>query len=75
MVTLRTEEDLAARAIALRPALIAGQEETERRTFYSPAMHEEFLDAGFYDLYVPRRYGGLALGRSALGEPRIPLGL
>jgi 3-hydroxy-9,10-secoandrosta-1,3,5(10)-triene-9,17-dione monooxygenase len=25
-------------------------------------MHEEFLDAGFYDLYVPRRYGGLELG-------------
>jgi 3-hydroxy-9,10-secoandrosta-1,3,5(10)-triene-9,17-dione monooxygenase len=25
-------------------------------------MHEEFLDAGFYHLYVPRRYGGLELG-------------
>ena len=41
---------------------IADQEETERRTYYSQAMHEEFLDAGFYDLYVPRRYGGLELG-------------
>ena len=62
MVTSRTEEQLVARAIALRPALIAGQEETERRTYYSQAMHEEFLEAGFYDLYVPRRYGGLELG-------------
>jgi 3-hydroxy-9,10-secoandrosta-1,3,5(10)-triene-9,17-dione monooxygenase len=62
MVTSRTEEELVARAIDLRAALIADQEETERRTYYSQAMHEEFLDAGFYDLYVPRRYGGLELG-------------
>jgi 3-hydroxy-9,10-secoandrosta-1,3,5(10)-triene-9,17-dione monooxygenase len=62
MVTSRTEEELVARAIELRPALIADQEETERRTYYSQAMHEEFLHAGFYDLYVPRRYGGLELG-------------
>jgi len=62
MVTPTTEEELVARAIALRPALIAGQEETERRTYYSQAMHEEFLDAGFYHVYVPRRYGGLELG-------------
>jgi 3-hydroxy-9,10-secoandrosta-1,3,5(10)-triene-9,17-dione monooxygenase len=61
MVTSRTEEELVASAIALRPALIAGQEETERRTYYSQAMHEEFLNAGFYGLYVPRRYGGLEL--------------
>ncbi|MGZ4180873.1 MAG: acyl-CoA dehydrogenase family protein [Solirubrobacteraceae bacterium] len=62
MVTSRTEEELLACATELRPALIADQEENERRTYYSQAMHEEFLDAGFYDLYVPRRYGGLELG-------------
>jgi 3-hydroxy-9,10-secoandrosta-1,3,5(10)-triene-9,17-dione monooxygenase len=62
MVTSRTDEELVARAIELRPALIADQEATERRTYYSQAMHEEFLEAGFYDLYVPRRYGGLELG-------------
>ena len=61
MVTTRTEEDLVARAIALRPELIADQAETERRTYYSQPMHEQFLAAGFYDLYVPRRYGGLEL--------------
>ena len=44
---------MVARAVALRPALIADQEETERRTYYSQEMHEEFLDAGFYGLYVP----------------------
>jgi 3-hydroxy-9,10-secoandrosta-1,3,5(10)-triene-9,17-dione monooxygenase len=53
-----TEEEMIARAVALRPRLIAEQEETERRTFYSQEMHEQFLAAGFYHLYVPRRYGG-----------------
>jgi alkylation response protein AidB-like acyl-CoA dehydrogenase len=53
-----TEEEMIARAVALRPRLIADQEKTERCTFYSREMHEEFLAAGFYHLYVPRRYGG-----------------
>jgi 3-hydroxy-9,10-secoandrosta-1,3,5(10)-triene-9,17-dione monooxygenase len=53
-----TPDDLVARAVALRPALVADQAATEARTYYSPEMHEAFLDAGFYHLYVPRRYGG-----------------
>jgi len=53
-----TPQELIERAIALRPELIADQAETEKRTFYSPQMHERFLAAGFYHLYVPHRYGG-----------------
>ena len=53
-----TREEMIARAVALRPQLVADQEATERRTYYSQEMHEAFLDAGFYHLYVPRRYGG-----------------
>jgi 3-hydroxy-9,10-secoandrosta-1,3,5(10)-triene-9,17-dione monooxygenase len=53
-----TQEAMIERAIAMRPELIAEQAETERRTFYSPQMHQRFLDAGFYHLYVPSRYGG-----------------
>jgi 3-hydroxy-9,10-secoandrosta-1,3,5(10)-triene-9,17-dione monooxygenase len=53
-----TPEEMVARAVALRPRLIADQEDTERRTYYSQEMHEAFLAAGFYHLYVPRRYGG-----------------
>ena len=53
-----TPQQMIERAIALRPELIADQAETEKRTFYSPEMHQRFLDAGFYHLYVPRRYGG-----------------
>jgi 3-hydroxy-9,10-secoandrosta-1,3,5(10)-triene-9,17-dione monooxygenase len=57
-----TAEDLIERARALRPDLVADQAETERRTHYSQAMHEAFLQAGFYHLYVPRRYGGYEFG-------------
>ena len=53
-----TQEEMVARAVALRPRLVAEQEATEQRTYYSREMHEAFLAAGFYHLYVPRRYGG-----------------
>jgi 3-hydroxy-9,10-secoandrosta-1,3,5(10)-triene-9,17-dione monooxygenase len=53
-----TPAELIARAIALRPKLIAAQAETEERTYYSEEMHQELLDSGFYRLYIPRRYGG-----------------
>src|SRR5436305_5487356 len=53
-----TRDEMVARAVALRPRLIADQAETEKRTYYSREMHEAFLAAGFYHLYVPRRYGG-----------------
>ncbi len=57
-----TVEEMIARAVALRPRLVAEQEATERRTFYSEEMHRAFLAAGFYHLYVPRRYGGYEFG-------------
>jgi 3-hydroxy-9,10-secoandrosta-1,3,5(10)-triene-9,17-dione monooxygenase len=53
-----TPEELIARAVALRPLLVERQAECEERTYYSEEIHREFLKAGFYRLYVPRRYGG-----------------
>ena len=53
-----TPEEMIARAVALRPRLIADQEATGKGTYYSAEMHEAFLNAGFYHLYVPQRYGG-----------------
>jgi 3-hydroxy-9,10-secoandrosta-1,3,5(10)-triene-9,17-dione monooxygenase len=53
-----TPKELIARAIALRPKLIEQQAACEERTFYSEEMHHEFLNGGFYRMYVPRRYGG-----------------
>ena len=54
-----TPKDLVASAVALRPKLVAEQAATEARRYYSRELHDEFHRAGFYDLYVPRRYGGL----------------
>jgi 3-hydroxy-9,10-secoandrosta-1,3,5(10)-triene-9,17-dione monooxygenase len=49
---------MIARAAALRPRLVEQQAECEERTYYSDELHQEFLRAGFYRLYVPRRFGG-----------------
>jgi 3-hydroxy-9,10-secoandrosta-1,3,5(10)-triene-9,17-dione monooxygenase len=53
-----TPKELIARAVALREKLLEQQAEVEERTYYSQEMHEEFQRAGFYRMYVPRRYGG-----------------
>lgn len=50
---------LIARARELAPLVRADEPEATVRTTYSPELHEAFLDAGFYHMYVPRRYGGL----------------
>ena len=38
-----TPKEMVGRAVALRPALVAEQEATEQRTYYSAEMHEAFL--------------------------------
>jgi 3-hydroxy-9,10-secoandrosta-1,3,5(10)-triene-9,17-dione monooxygenase len=53
-----TPKQIIARAVALRERLLEQQAETEERTYYSEEMHQEFLRAGFYRVYIPRRYGG-----------------
>jgi 3-hydroxy-9,10-secoandrosta-1,3,5(10)-triene-9,17-dione monooxygenase len=58
---VETPQDLLARAEALRPALIERQDETERLACYPEATHRDFLEAGFYRLLTPRRYGGFEL--------------
>jgi 3-hydroxy-9,10-secoandrosta-1,3,5(10)-triene-9,17-dione monooxygenase len=49
---------MIARAEAMRPQLLERQAETERLTYYPEVTHREFLEAGFYRILVPRRYGG-----------------
>ncbi|MCW2983858.1 MAG: acyl-CoA dehydrogenase [Conexibacter sp.] len=53
-----TPAEMIARAVAMRPELRAAQAATEEQTYYSQETHEAFVDAGFYRLYIPRRYGG-----------------
>jgi 3-hydroxy-9,10-secoandrosta-1,3,5(10)-triene-9,17-dione monooxygenase len=54
-----TTQELVEKAIELRPLLIERQAETEELTYPARDLHEKFLAAGFYGMYVPRRYGGL----------------
>jgi 3-hydroxy-9,10-secoandrosta-1,3,5(10)-triene-9,17-dione monooxygenase len=59
-----TPQEMIDRAIALRPLLREQSAETEQRTYPSEEIHQACLDAGFYRLYVPRRYGGYEFGAS-----------
>src|SRR5581483_7038849 len=56
-----TRREIVGRATALRPLLVEQQAETEARTYYSEEIHRAFLEAGFYRMLVPRRYGGYEL--------------
>jgi 3-hydroxy-9,10-secoandrosta-1,3,5(10)-triene-9,17-dione monooxygenase len=55
-----TPREIVARADAMRPRLLELQAETEERTFYSEEIHQAFVDAGFYRILQPRRFGGYA---------------
>ncbi len=52
---------LVERAAALRPLLLAQQEESDRRGVYSDEVHEAFRQAGFYRILQPRMFGGYEL--------------
>lgn len=56
-----TVDDFIERARALRPRLRAEQAETEKRSTYSPELHEEFARLGFYRMLQPRALGGYEL--------------
>jgi 3-hydroxy-9,10-secoandrosta-1,3,5(10)-triene-9,17-dione monooxygenase len=53
--------ELIARADAFRPMLLAEQAATEARSHMAPETHAAFMEAGFYRMLVPRRYGGLEI--------------
>lgn len=57
-----TAEEVVARAERIAANLVDRQQETEQRGYYGLDTHNEFLNAGFYRLLVPRRYGGYEFG-------------
>ncbi|GAB3615580.1 acyl-CoA dehydrogenase family protein [Okibacterium endophyticum] len=56
--TIPTPDQLVERAAALRTRLRDDQEAAEERGSHSPEMQQSFVDAGFYDILTPTRYGG-----------------
>ena len=57
-----TPQEMIEHAFALRPLLRDQAAETEQRTVPSEEIHQACIDAGFYRLYIPRRYGGYEFG-------------
>jgi 3-hydroxy-9,10-secoandrosta-1,3,5(10)-triene-9,17-dione monooxygenase len=53
-----TPEAMVARAREMRGVLRARQAECERAGRILPATHQQFLEAGFYRIVQPRRFGG-----------------
>lgn len=54
-------EAVVRRAHDMIPELVARQAETETRTHYALDTHAAFEKAGFYDILVPKEFGGLDL--------------
>lgn len=65
--------EVVARAEAMTAYLVARQGETEQRTYYGEDVHEKFVEAGFYKILVPRRYGGLELGVETFAQVGMAL--
>lgn len=53
--------ELVARAAALKERVRDEQDASERRGHHSEELHRAFLDAGFYRMVQPRRFGGYEL--------------
>ncbi|MBO0685043.1 MAG: acyl-CoA dehydrogenase, partial [Candidatus Dormibacteraeota bacterium] len=53
-----TAKQIVERAAALKPKVREQQEESEQRGYHSEELHRDFLEAGFYRMLQPRRFGG-----------------
>jgi 3-hydroxy-9,10-secoandrosta-1,3,5(10)-triene-9,17-dione monooxygenase len=53
-----TPAEVIARARDMKALLRESQDESEKRGYCSEAIHQGFVDAGFYRLLQPRRFGG-----------------
>jgi 3-hydroxy-9,10-secoandrosta-1,3,5(10)-triene-9,17-dione monooxygenase len=53
-----TPDLLVQRAVALRPAIRAAQDDDDARGCHSPEMDKKFREAGFYRILQPKMFGG-----------------
>ena len=59
-------ESLTEKAAAMVPVLLERQKEADKLRRIPDSTHRDFLGAGFYRIYQPRRYGGLECENRAL---------
>ncbi len=57
--SLTLRESLTEKAAAMVPALLERQREADELRRIPDSTHRDFLDAGFYRIYQPKRYGGM----------------
>lgn len=55
-------DELVRRAREIRPLLVENQAETERLTQPPLVVQQALVDAGFYKIVTPKRYGGWEMG-------------
>ena len=59
-------ESLTAKAAAMVPALLERQKEADALRRIPDSTHRDFLEAGLYRIFQPRRYGGMECENRAI---------
>ncbi len=67
-------ESLTGKAAAMVPVLLERQKEADALRRMPDATHRDFLDAGFYRIFQPRRYGGLECENRTIIDIAVQLG-
>jgi 3-hydroxy-9,10-secoandrosta-1,3,5(10)-triene-9,17-dione monooxygenase len=70
-----TPDQLIARARALKPLIREQQERSAAAGTYSTELHRAFLEAGFYDISAPRRFGGHEHGLDTFFRVMLEIGI
>ncbi len=67
-------ESLTGKAAAMVPVLLERQKEADALRRMPDSTHRDFLDAGFYRIFQPRRYGGLECENRTIIDIAVQLG-
>ena len=67
-------ESLTGKAAAMVPVLLERQKEADALRRMPDSTHRDFLDAGFYRIFQPKRYGGLECENRTIIDIAVQLG-
>ena len=67
-------ESLTEKAAAMVPMLLERQKEADALRRIPDSTHRDFLDAGFYRIFQPKRYGGLECENRTIIDVAVQLG-